>query len=614
MDINTSQNLLDELLSDENVEFLFDMLKKKVKISPNLFPECEKILRIFLRKYGKPFKDHPPTDDLIGSINKEAYMKFEAHLMKNVKPPTPQSSQSSQALQSPQTSSRLPTKLDTIQSPIQSPQNMTVEQHQSEDDDIITEDEKNRLIAEQYTSINNLIGVMNSVDIKEKILTYLSHPVIIDEFIKMIEEINKTSINISAALNPDLEEEIISGEEFKRIMVDFYKIQPKEPDILQQIVPLFEKNVQTAQLNLDHGSNRSSGIIGSSEQNNANMTNNMDSVLDLDLDLEKQLSSKNSEEFSSVIPEEQLAQIDVKDEDKIICPVDLSAITAEDLPKIKSHLDFISSISKTSSSETKTKINLEKDRIKAAVLKYSKYLEQQKQNNDSELKALNSGPVKNKNGDILSLSVVPKHPDVLRKFVIEFDKKTKIHEITLISHNIELNKNNINRFNHRFACVYDSKVHMHELPHGSYNINQLFDLLHKQFPFLEFSIDFKNYVTIKNKLGSNFDLFIKEDDTIFEILGFIDRASTYQNKTTYSGLRAYELSANKKLMIRLEGMPSNECELQFGSEKNNEQYCIKKSSAGVELKHIHLKLVDSLDKTYDIESEFNISLLIKEGK
>jgi hypothetical protein len=686
--------LFDRLLSVENVEFLFNMAKAKININPALFAQCEKILKILLVKCGKPYAAEPASDDLIGSINKAAYMKFEAHLMKNITgsghqdhAPSKRSndwdkrahveeislniSSGSQSPEHMDTFGRIEPHQNATHQPIDNsrtnvrpsekvisatfddgrmsmrPSEKVVSTTFDDDDDIVTEDEKNKLIAEQYISINNLVSAANSTDITGKILTYLSHPSIMDEFIKMIEQINKISIK------PKLEEEIITREEFQHIMIEFYGLKPQINISPKTVHKPIETTIQPKQpgdtegklaagieLPRDTGRTISSEGIESLRDTGRTISSpaegieslrdtvrttssegielprdplisNSEDVFDIDLIVSSEISVPKNTFESPQNSTGSLSSSEVNQPLNITCPVDLANIKSSDLHLIKKHLTALDSLSKNSAPEIKIKIDLEKKRIKSAVSKYSEHLSQQQKDLEIKTTEAKSEGINaiERSKDILTLAIVPKFPDVLRKFIIDLDKKTKIHEIALKSHNIQLNKNNINRFNHKFSCIHQSKIITHDIPYGLYDITKLFDVLHEKFSFLQFATNDQNIVTVKS--DAKFDLFIKDDDTIFEILGFVGRASSYQNKTLYTGSRPFNLTANEHLVLRLEGTPSNECQLTFGSEENV-HHCVKKSSGGVELKHIHLKFVDALDKTYDIDTEFKISLLIKD--
>lgn len=200
----------------------------------------------------------------------------------------------------------------------------------------------------------------------------------------------------------------------------------------------------------------------------------------------------------------------------------------------------------------------------------------------------------------------------LEKILIGVKQERNIQEISLTSYKIPFNPNNINRFNNVFVATINGKTFNIIIPVGKYDINELLNFISDRINVLEFSVDKKTkLITVSNKMGSKFELHINFRNNIFSLLGFVDNASSYKEETHYKSCRPYNTSANKKIFVNLGSSNKDPVQLKFDEKiKPENPIVLKKTSSGIIMKEIIIKLTDEIGNYYDILDIFDMCLQI----
>lgn len=191
-----------------------------------------------------------------------------------------------------------------------------------------------------------------------------------------------------------------------------------------------------------------------------------------------------------------------------------------------------------------------------------------------------------------------------KNIVIELNSDDKICDITLVNYFLPKNPNNITRFNNKFRVYFNESMNRFSIPPGIYDIQTLITYITSQVNFLEFVIDDNNIITIKNTLGIKFDLMI-DDESVFHVLGFSNKADLCKDKLFYSGIRPYDLDSNTKCFFNLSGSSMDKMEMVF-NEKIELGKCLKKSRLGVHMKQMVLTFKNGLDQFYDFVEPFDM--------
>lgn len=294
---------------------------------------------------------------------------------------------------------------------------------------------------------------------------------------------------------------------------------------------------------------------------------------------------------------------DIESQDLKTSKIDLANLNNEMLPLIKERIDELlilkNKFQKENDFEMVNKIDNEKKEIMDAIIKYKEKMENPSGNRFE----------KEKNTEYLDLRIDPtKDYNDLKNITIEFKSDNRVKEIFLIDYYIPANCNNITRFNNQFNVYFDGNLYRIIVPPGKYDIITLLDYLKNQVNFLDFQVDEGNLVTIKSTSDTNFDL-ITDGDTIFPVLGFVDRTDNYKGKTIYTSKTMYDLDCNEKVFFSLSGTTIDPFPLEFDKHISVNK-CLKKSSAGIAMKRLVLKFTNRLNQYYDLMVPFNICLKI----
>ncbi|MEM3062146.1 MAG: hypothetical protein QW303_01180, partial [Nitrososphaerota archaeon] len=317
--------------------------------------------------------------------------------------------------------------------------------------------------------------------------------------------------------------------------------------------------------------------------------------------------------------------------------VDLSKnVSKKTLPMIEKRVfELISLKSKyleENNKEMVDKIDKEKEKIIEAVRMYKEKLEGEMRENEEKMRDVSapklqtervcdsnfpgnsnlSKRVEEDRVENLDLIFDPSDHNDLRNIVIKVKSDRKIVDITLVSYYLPFNPNNVTRFNNKFSVYFNDRINQILIQPAKYNVQTLIDYIGGQINFLDFSINENNLITIKNKMEAKFDLNVG-DDTIFPLLGFVDKIDNYKDKLFYSASQPYNMECNEKVYFSLAGSAMEPLLLEFDKNMTPNK-SIKKSNAGVRMKQLMLKFTNSLGQCYDFVVPFKMCFRITYAK
>lgn len=314
------------------------------------------------------------------------------------------------------------------------------------------------------------------------------------------------------------------------------------------------------------------------------------------------IKSETAEEPKSLSPELPVMQTEKFDVTK--------KVTKETLPLIEKRINELVSL-KNSQMEKKDlkmieKIDEEIKQIKESVYTYKKDFEKTIKENNKYANIVQ----KSSDGNILDLEIDPRknHMD-LKNIVVKPKSDEKITEIVLTKYFVPYNENNVTRFNNKFNIYFNNKLWQIVIPPSKYDIDTLLNYIKSQVTFLDFVVAENGCISIKNTMNMNFDLMV-DDDTIFILLGFKDKASAYKDKTSYVGGTGYNISANEKVFFSLTGTPMDPLLLEFDKSLDDLNISLRKSRAGINIKQLTLTFTDENGQLYDFLSPFNVCMKI----
>jgi hypothetical protein len=251
-------------------------------------------------------------------------------------------------------------------------------------------------------------------------------------------------------------------------------------------------------------------------------------------------------------------------------------------------------------------LNKEKDKLIQAAKKYKEKFTEISKSNKSKLSQLStSHEAKNDNSELLNLEFDPRI-DYMDQKKIEIDYKSdkKIVDIILVSYYLPSNPNNITRFNNSFKIYFNERMNYLAIPEGIYEIDLLLEYVVNQLNFLEMSIDDKKRVVISNKIDIAFDLMIDED-SVFKVLGFIDKEQNYKGKKSYVGFVPYNLDIKPSIKFSFSGTTMTPIDLEL--DKNVEyNKSIKKYRSGTFIRKFKLDLLNNKGQYYDFIEPFRM--------
>ena len=259
----------------------------------------------------------------------------------------------------------------------------------------------------------------------------------------------------------------------------------------------------------------------------------------------------------------------------------------------------------------------EKSKIITAVNNFKSKLEQEAKETESKIDNITRSNVRKSeeaNVEYLDLKFDPTGDYTnLKNIIIKFTTTDKIKDITLVDYFLPFNNNNVTRFNNKFVVYFNNRVTKITIPPGKYEIDSLLAYIKNQVTFLEFTIH-DNIITIKNTMDMKFELMV-DTDTIFPLLGFNGKVSSYKDEKSYSANVAYNINCNEKVRFILSGSSVDPLPLEFNKLVTLNK-SLKKASMGLTMKQIVLNFMNELEQHYDFTEEFMMCFKItyvKEG-
>jgi hypothetical protein len=512
---------------------------------------------------------------------------------------------------------------------------------------IITEEEKDNLLKKYNTSSNDQLSQKTTTK-SDDFLSYLTNPTVLQMFSMMINQMNYpyTVPNMEKSLHTNggvisktipqkqnkeikpqmIVDDILDINQVRELLAkssrepisgkDAHKITPKEENskISSQIVTVKQSNINKR---VDDN------ILPSIESDDIDEKS-------FDDDTTEEPSNSTAAEVEPNSSQSRVQAISGKSSkpDDLICTsndkitqeeptIDLTNLTRDKLPLVQQKLNELISLKNAYLSENNKemvrKIDEEKEKIMDAVRVCKKQLEKQAKENENMIKGVSMSRIKKTehgdNVEYLDLKFDPTNDyNDLKNIVIGFKSENKIVDITLVDYYLPFNSNNITRFNNKFIVYFNNKVNKLIIPPGKYDIDILLDYIKGQANFLDFTINDKKLITIKNTMNMKFDLMI-DKDTLFPLLGFTGKPDSYKDKLFYSASHAYNTTCNEKLLFTLSGSTMDPLPMEFDKQITLNQ-SLKKSRAGLNMKQMILNFTNELGQYYDFIMPFKMCFKI----
>jgi len=287
----------------------------------------------------------------------------------------------------------------------------------------------------------------------------------------------------------------------------------------------------------------------------------------------------------------------------------LKKVTKETLPMIEKRINELITLKnshvESNDLEMIGKIDAEIKQIKESVYSYKQNIEKSiKENNKHNI-------IQHTNDDVnvLDLEIDPRKNYLdLKNIIVKPKTDDKITEITLTKYFVPYNENNITRFNNKFNIYFNNKLWRITIPPSKYDMDTLLNYIKSEATFLDFSVDENGYITIKHKMDIKFDLMI-DNDSVFTLLGFCEKVSTYKDNLFYTGTSKYNISPNDKIYFSLAGTPMEPLLLEFDKIVDT-NISLRKSRAGINIKQLTLIFLDGNGQYYDLLMPFNVCMKI----
>jgi len=284
-------------------------------------------------------------------------------------------------------------------------------------------------------------------------------------------------------------------------------------------------------------------------------------------------------------------------------------LTKEMLPLIEARVkELIALQNDTNDLTIKEQFDDEKKKILKAVYEYKQNLHNAIKEDTKKIN--NLGYVINDNDNMASLDLkfdpTNDHND-MKNIVIKSKSDKKIADITLKNYYFPFNENNVTRFNNKFTVYFNNKLFKINIPPAKYDVNTLLNYIKSQATFLDFMIS-DNIITIKNTMSMKFDLMI-DDDSVYSMLGFTNKPSTYRENFSYTASGKYNMTCNEKIYFSLSGTSMEPMLMEFDKlvEPN---ISLRKAKNGINIKQITLSFTNEVGQCYDFIMPFNMFLQI----
>ncbi|MEM0354076.1 MAG: hypothetical protein QXW79_00705 [Thermoplasmata archaeon] len=625
------QILCNELLSKKNIDYLVGMILQNFKISKKAIPKCINIITTNLSKYLHHIDRFPENiDEVIQALcflNKKCFEDFANYLSNKYPNVNLLREKKSPHL----IGTNEPAKIIILNGTTEPPKNPLYSQN-------IASLLSNVLIPSENTALfdntmhpkniasalfedamhpKNTAMLPNSANYE--LLAFLANPL----FLQLYNLFNNS---IHTLQNNNLEN--FSSQNSGRInQPDIIFDEILEPSQVQELIKkIIEDRVNSSK-------SREPENRGKNKR-----TSEKISLISDDLILKSEDIMDDNDEIVESALRETESNNDEKSEDDEIGKFDLTKnVSKETLPMIEKRVSEIISLRnkylEENNREMVDKIDKERDKIIEAVRIYKEKLEAEMRKNEGNMKYISKlqnddnlslklesfrsekvkpESTKEDHIEILDLMFDPNECNDLKNIVIKVRSEKKIVDITLVSYYLPFNPNNVTKFNNKFSIYFNDRINQIVLQPGKYNIQTLIDYIRGQINFLDFSTNENNIITIKNKMETKFDLMVG-DDTIFPLLGFVDKIDNYKDKLFYSASQPYNMECNEKIYFSLAGSTMEPLLLEFDKNVTLNK-TIKKSNAGVRMKQLILKFTNSLGQYYEFVAPFKICFRITYAK
>ena len=619
--MNYKTILSEQLLSTSNIDFLINTILANFKISTKAVSKCVNIITGNMIKYIDLIEKYPESSsqliEAVNFLNKKCYDDFTAYLLTkypngnilrnnipahfNLPPQVP--------IQPLPVTNYYPL-------PTYYPTNQTIQQPPYDEIIILTEEEKNELI-KKY-DLSNLTKAKHQPATPDntktnEFLSYLTNPLVLQMFNMMVNQMN------------------LSNEKQNN--------KPKEKNteiVIDQILDMEQVQALVAKSNKELVNSKLSGKELANPKSSTNNKNivitkkitsvpKSQSIKKLDVDSVDSLDSDNNsnDNEEELIIDDNNKQTDEEMDqpvnDDTETTIDLANLNNESViiigERIKELVNLKNKYLRENNKKMIKLIDKEKNTIVNALNAHKQKIKKEAKENENKINGITLSNTKDtnyQNTDRLDLQFDPTNDyNDLKNIVIGFKTDSKITEISLVNYYLPFNANNVTRFNNKFIVYFNNKVNKIIIPPGKYEINVLLDAIKSQANFLDFTINEKNkIITIKNTMGMKFELMV-DSDTIFPLLGFTGKATSYKDKLFYEAFQPYNLETNQKVLLSLSGSTKDPTELEFDNQVTPTQPIIlKKVARGISMKQMMLILTNGIGQYYDFIMPFKMCLRI----
>lgn len=603
------QQLSQCLLGEKNISYLINKILENFKISDKACGKCQNIIKKYLMNYLNNINRYPENNieliEAIEFLNNRCFNEFENYMLtkfppeaiiRNYQPPCDQ-----MALDDPNENEPVTEYEEIIE---------------------LTENEKNQLLAQYHDQPKN-----------NQILEYLANPQILQMFMHLVNQNKKLPTKeyiIDDILDSRQVEQLLKGSTNTSAkesipttpkIHDHHKITdlddlPSNTPTIKHSKNIFE---QKSSENIFNQSTDDT-FNKSSDEPTANPSVEPINKPSVEPIVQPTIEPVDKPSVEPIV-QPTIKPVDKPSEDSTdepsenhLCKLDLDNLNSKTLLQAAERIKELGKMREIFQNENDEnsvkKIDEEKQMIINAMKAYREKFNLQI-NKNKEKMIVNKK--KEDNVEILNLQLDPTNDyRDLQNITIGFNSEEKIKEISLISYYVPFNSHNVTRFNNSMVVYINNQINNISIPPAKYELEPLLELIKKRIPYLDFSVDKESKkITIRNTINQPFDLLTDKSNMIFPLLGFTDRASNYKGELFYQGNQSYNLEANQKIIISMDGSNTDPSELEFNVEKKLENpVVLKKVSRAMTMKKMSIKLKDELDQYYDFILPFKMAFKI----
>lgn len=507
---------------------------------------------------------------------------------------------------------------------------------------IIDEEEKDAILKKYNTTPHTTTK-------SDEFLSYLTNPMVLQMFSTMINQMNSkkdNEIQFDKILDAEQVQVLLMNKNKSQNISETNKISVPTNTLSS---PKKIKQNSTKQINDALSSKKNNKKKNNKEKNNiVTKSNNIDTIFNtvipksnfttantnlnnIKKNTDNYVDDSNNSDDEDNENNEYDNENDENDENDETCSDDidettetnkkivfnLNKMSKEMLPLIDKRAKEIVELKNKYASEGNKKmiekLDKEKNEIIEAALKFKKEFQKQHKDSEGKINGLTMSRRKKDNEDdnieYLDLKFDPTNDfNDLKNISIGFKSNGRIRDITLVDYYLPYNNNNVTRFNNKFVVYFNGKINRIVIPPGKYEIDMLLAYIKNYANFLEFSISENNVISVKNTMGLKFDL-MNDKDTIFPLLGFIEKSEVYKDETEYTGSQPYNVNGNDKIYFSMSGSAMDPINLEFNQEIILNK-SLKYSRAGVIIPKMSLYLVDCNEQYYDFILPFKMCFKI----